>query len=128
MTERVYIELHIQGQPPRKSNNRRIVVNRRTGRPSVIKSQAALDWVKSALLQIPASAKQGVGSKDHPLCISFWVRYATRSPDLSVELILDVLQEAGVIADDRYVFEYHSYKAIDRENPGVDIIVEEIKE
>ena len=119
------IRLSIAGQPPRKSNNRRIVRDRRTGRPRVIKSSKAITWTQTAAHQIPPSARQAVGSPDQPLAITFWVRYASRRPDLSVELILDTLQAAGVIADDRYVFETHAYKEIDRDNPGVEILIEE---
>jgi Holliday junction resolvase RusA-like endonuclease len=119
------IRLTITGQPPRKSNNRRIVTNRRTRRPMLVKSRDALAWMESAQLQIPASVKVRAGSADQALAITFWVRYASRRPDLSVELILDTLQKAGVISDDRYVFETHAFKEIDRDNPGVDILIEE---
>jgi len=118
------IRLHLTGQPPRKSNSRRIV-RTREGRPRVIKSENALAWTKAALAQIPAEARAGVGSPDQPLAITFWIRYGTRRPDLSVELILDTLQKAGVIADDRYVFETHAFKEIDAEAPGVEILIEE---
>lgn len=119
------IRLHLSGQPPRKSNSRRIARNRRTGAPMVIKSSAALAWVESALLEIPPAARRNVGGPDHPLAITFWVRYASRRPDLSVELILDVLQQAGVIRDDRYVFETHAFKEICPSDPGVEILIEE---
>jgi Holliday junction resolvase RusA-like endonuclease len=119
------IRIHIQGQPPRKSNSRKIVRHPRTQKPMIIKSAEARSWVESAGYQIPTSARQQVGSKDQPLAISFWVRYASRRPDLSVELILDTLQEYGVISDDRWVYEMHVYKEIDRDNPGVEILIEE---
>jgi len=119
------IRLSISGQPPRKSNSRRIVRDARSDRPRVIKSAKAIEWTLSALCQIPDDARLQVGSPDRPLAITFWVRYASRRPDLSVELILDTLQKAGVIADDRYVFETHAYKEIDRENPGVEVLIEE---
>jgi len=126
MTTPLDVHITIAGQPPRKSNSRRIVKSRRTGRPMLIKSKEALAWVASAKMQIPADIRGlQAGSAGRPLCISFWVRYTSRRPDLSVELILDTLQDAGVISDDRYVFEVHAYKAIDRANPGVDIIIEE---
>lgn len=122
------IRLTIKGQPPRKSNDRRIVVNRRTGKPMSIKSKAALEWVEYALRTIPAEARQGVGSPTQPLCITYFVRYRTRAADLSVELIKDALEKAGVISNDRYVFEDHALKFIDKENPGVDIIIEGTEE
>jgi Holliday junction resolvase RusA-like endonuclease len=119
------IRLHIAGQPPRKSNSRRIVTNRRTGKPMVIKSQGARDWAGDAAKQIPASARQRVGSVERPLAITFWVRYASRRPDLSVELILDLLEKAEVISNDRHVYEFHAYKEFDKDNPGVEILIQE---
>jgi len=120
--------LSFQGQPPRKSNSRQIVKNRKTGKPLVIKSQNALNWLEAAAYQIPAEAKQGVGSPDQSLRITFFVRYETRLPDLSTELIMDMLQENGVIADDRYVFEKVEHKIIDGGDPGVDVLIEETQE
>lgn len=117
------IRLSIAGQPPRKSNSRRIVTSRRTGKPMVIKSEDALDWLEDASKQIPSSARIRAGAPDRPLSITFWVRYASRRPDLSVELVLDMLQNERVIQDDRYVFETHAFKTIDPDNPGVDILI-----
>jgi len=118
------IRLTIHGQPPRKSNSRRIVTNRRTGKPMLIKSKEALAWLKDANKQILAEHRQGAGSAQQPLCITFWIRYKDRRPDLSVELVLDFLESAHVISNDRYVFEYHAYKEILPSNPGVDILIE----
>ena len=119
------VHLHITGQPPRKSNSRRIVRNQRSGKPMVIKSREALAWMRDADKQVPPEARQRLGSADRPLAITFWIRYASRRPDLSVELVLDLLEEAGVIANDRYVWETHAFKEIDARNPGVDILIEE---
>ena len=118
------IRLTLVDQPPRKGNGRRIVTGP-GGKTRSIKSAKALAWVAAAWEQVPASARQGVGSPTQPLAITFWVRYSSRLPDLSIELILDTLQHVGVISDDRYVFEFHAFKEIDRENPGVDILIEE---
>ena len=119
------IHLSLQGQPPRKSNSRRIVVNRRTGKPMLVKSDEALRWMDDAMLQIPAHACQGLGSADRPLSVTCRVRYKSKRPDLSIELILDTLQKAGVISDDRHVYEFHAFKEFDVDNPGVEILVEE---
>jgi Holliday junction resolvase RusA-like endonuclease len=113
------ISFTIRGQPPRKSNSRRIVYNKQTGKPRLIKSDKALQWVEDAMKQIPAQARQGIGDPKHPVRATFHVTYKTRRSDLSVELVLDMLQQAGVIADDRYVFEVHAYKWIDKELAGV---------
>jgi len=122
------IVLSFEGQPPRKSNSRRIVRNKKTGRQLVIKSRKALQWMEDAGWQIPASSKRKVGGPDQPLRIVFYVRYRTRLADLSTELILDTLQKYGVIRDDRYVFEKAEQKIIDKENPGVDLVITETRE
>jgi hypothetical protein len=73
----------------------------------LVKSKEALAWMQAAELQVPASARQGLGSKERPVIVSCWVRYASRRPDLNVELILDLLGDAGVISNDRWVYETH---------------------
>lgn len=120
------IRLWIDGQPPRKSNQRRIVYNR--GTPRSIKSQNALDWTKSALAQVPADARQSLGSLDDPLHVEMDIWYKSRRPDLSGELVLDMLQKAGVIADDRYVYSLFLYKHFDKRQPGVDIRIQSMSE
>ncbi len=116
------ISFFIHGQPPRKSNSRQVVRNR--GKTRVIKSDKALAWVLSALAQIPHHAKQGIGSADRPIRATFHVYYETRRPDLSVELVLDTLQKAGVISDDRHVYEVHAFKWFSKERPGVQVELE----
>ena len=121
----------IDGQPPRKSNSRRIGTRKRNDgstHPIVFKSQAALNWVEAALLQVPDGAKLELGSLDRPLIITMHVYYKTRRPDLSGELVLDTLQKAGVIKDDRYVYEWHLYKHIDRDRPGVLVEIDYLTE
>ena len=118
------IELTIQGQPPRKSNSREIVRNRRTGRPMVIKSKAARRWVADAIKQIPASAKLGVGSAARPLKVTYFVYYASKRPDLSTELVKDTLEAAGVISNDRHIYQEHAYKFFDKDRPRVHVVVE----
>ena len=39
------------------------------------------------------------------------------------ELVLDMLQKAGVIADDRYVYALHLYKHFSKDRPGVSITI-----
>lgn len=113
----------ISGQPPRKSNSRRIVLG--VNGPRLIKSQQALVWTKDAILQIPADARQGLGSADQPVSVTCHCYYESHRPDLSIELILDALQKAGVISDDRYVYQFHAFKHFSKTCPGVRVTVEE---
>ena len=118
------IELVIRGQPPRKSNSREIVRNRRTGKWMVIKSKAARKWMADAIKQVPTAAKLGIGSAEHPLKVTYHVFYASRRPDLSTELIKDMLEAAGVISNDRHIYQEHAYKFFDKHHPRVHVVVE----
>jgi Holliday junction resolvase RusA-like endonuclease len=118
------ISLWIPGQPPRKSNNRRIVRSKRG--PRLIKSQEALDWMEAACACIPPECRLGWGSPDQPIRVTCYCYYETHRPDLSVELVLDTLQMAGVISDDRYVYEIHAYKEFSKRMPGVRVLARRI--
>lgn len=110
----------LPGQPPRKSNSRKIVTNPRTGSPMVIKSLQARRWAQAAIADIgPELRHLKLGSAERPLRILFECFYETRRPDLSVELVLDVLERAGVISNDRHIYEYTARKFFSRERPGV---------
>lgn len=62
-----------------------------------------------------------LGSLTEPLAASIKVFYPSRRSDLDVALVLDCLQSAGVIANDRYVVEQHLFSAVDRVHPRVEI-------
>ena len=108
----------LPGQPPRKSNSRQVV--RIHGRTRVIKSDDALRWSQHAIASLPPEVRElHLGSADRPVRILFECFYETRRPDLSVELVLDVLEKAGVISNDRHVYEYTAKKLFSRDMPGV---------
>jgi len=108
----------LPGQPPRKSNSRMVVRNR--GRTRVIKSAKARAWVAQSIAAIAPSLRElGMGSAECPIWIDFRVYYESRRPDLSVELILDVLERAGVISNDRYVHQFSARKCFSKHKPGV---------
>ena len=111
----------LHGQPPRKSNSRRVVFQ--NGKTRVIKSAAALQWVQDALLQIPADCRVRMGSAEQPVEVVLHIYYESRRPDLSGELVLDVLQAGGVIANDRYVEHLDLWKHYSDHRPGVDVTV-----
>ena len=111
------LSIEITGQPARKSNSRRIVTNRKTKKPMIIKSEAALDYTDEFLRQVPGWAKLGLGGPDEPLLLHAEIYYKTNASDISVELIKDLLQEAGVISNDRYVKAEMVFGRVDRDNP-----------
>jgi len=118
MAESWPVSFWLPGQPPRKSNSRMVVRDRR-GRTRVIKSPEARAWVAQALLAIVPEDRRELGSAQEPLRIEFDCYYATRRPDLSIELVLDVLEHADVISDDRHVYQFTARKHFSKERPGV---------
>ena len=119
------VRVWFEGQPPRKSNQRRIFRNPATGKPMIVKSKAALRWVQGAIAQVTGDKKVGIGSEKAPLRILFFVFYKDRRPDLSVELVLDTLEKAGVISNDRHVYDYQAYKLFSKTLQGVYCIIRE---
>ena len=121
------VTLTIHGQPPRKSNSRRIVRNRSTGSPMSIKSKDALSYLESLAWQVRADQRLALGDKTHPLVVEGDIFYRTRfRADLSIELILDALQKAGVISDDRYVIHHNIRKRCDPHHPRSVLTIREV--
>jgi len=107
-------------------NSRRILRQPRTGKPFSAKSEAAARYREDFLLQVPPEAKRGLGSQTEPLRATITVWYPSWRNDLDVGLVLDLLQESGVIANDRWVREQHVWAEVDAANPRADITVEAI--
>jgi len=116
-------EITVEGQPPRKSNQRQLVRRGRgaKARPMIIKSKEARAYVKKFEETISEIDQQQYGNLDDHLRVDIIIWYTSRRPDLSVELILDCLEKAKVIKNDRYVREVHSYGFVDKKNPRVKI-------
>ena len=133
MRDALIYRFEIVGQPPRKSNNRVIRwvyrskndPNRHKGskRPINAKSDKAIAWVKGAIEQIPEDFKLDLGNLEEPLGIVFFITYRDERPDLSAELICDMLQKAGVLKDDRYLREKHLYWYKNKERQGVKVLL-----
>lgn len=119
------VRIWIKGQAPRKSNNRVIYRNPRTGHSVLAKSVQARVWVQDALAQIMGDMKQSLGSASRPLCATFYVFYKDKRPDLSVELVLDTLEQADVISNDRHVYGCEAVKLFSKKLQGVYCIIRE---
>lgn len=132
------IRFTIYGQLCSKANSYHIVTIGK--RPAIVKSKAALDYVRDALLQIPAEFRVRL---EGPVRFSATIWYTSELPDLDESLILDVLQDrwskphgpmkgqnarqlvqAGVYRNDRQVRQKRIDHGIDRTNPRVEILVE----
>ena len=97
----------VLGEPASKSNSRRLV--RIKGKVRIIKSEKALNYKKQ--VNKPSEPIEG----DVELGVVVW--YATRRPDLDVSLIMDLLQDAEVIVNDRQIKIIRAYHQLDKENP-----------
>lgn len=122
-TREFLLGLMIHGEPGRKSNSRRIVINQKTGKPMIIKSEKAMDYAETFASQITGDQKRMLGSLDRSLVLYVIVYYRSRRPDLSVELIMDLLEKNEVIANDRYIRETHAYGFVDKVDPRVEILL-----
>ena len=110
-------EATILGEPASKSNQRQIV--RMRGKPRLIKSKKALAYARQFHLQAPRMPLRDPILDD----VLMWCRihYATRRPDLDESLIMDALQAALVIGNDRQIKAKVVLWALDRENPRSEI-------
>ena len=131
------IRFTIFGQAASKANSRKIVhfTDKITGhrRLASIKSDAAREFERDAIMQIPSHARQMLTG---PVGMVLRVFYRDERSDLDESVVLDVLQpryegrgnyrtlvRAGVYLNDRQVRERHAYHGIDAKSPRVEIEV-----
>ena len=108
-------EATILGEPASKSNCSRIV---RIGRkPRLIKSAKALTYVEKFCLQAPKISQPIEGD------VLLWcqIHYASRRPDLDESLIMDALQAAEIIGNDRQIKAKIILWGLSRDNPSAEI-------
>lgn len=118
----------IYGDPASKKNSKRIIVNKRTGKPMIISSKKYNKWHKGAEAQFK---KDGVKkwNFDTPLNAKMIIYRANKRGgvgDLNnfTQGPLDVLTERGIIKDDNRNIVYStdgSRLFFDKENPRVEI-------
>lgn len=143
------IEFVIIGQPASKANSRAIVPrkvrSKSTGdlvsRPMSIKSEAAREYEKACLKQVPPKARQRL---EGPMRVSIRIWYASERPDLDESVILDCVQDRyawakrgtgekrvlvhrGVYRNDRQVRQKVMLHGIDRTNPRAHIVIEPLQ-
>ena len=124
------VRLSVPGQPPRKSNSRRIVSLKNKGggsSPRLIKSKEALLYEDVFRLSTLRQRDLMLGSKTKLLRVEGDVYYRKRFvADLSIELVLDCMTKCGIIADDRYVVEIDIRKRWANDDGGIELTVTEI--
>src|SRR5688572_10466477 len=115
----------ITGSVPSLKNNKQIFYNSKTKRPFITSSQASKQWVEDALWQL--KGKEAVTNYPATVNLSFYVK-DNRSRDLDnmCSSVMDVLQEAKIIANDdwqRCNPITLRVEGIDKDNPRVEISI-----
>ena len=103
----------VLGEPASKANSRQLKWNFKAKRNFLVKSDKAIAYRVSALEQIKPPATPILGD----VSLTAKIFYASRRPDLDESLIMDILQEAGVIKNDRQIKIKHIYWGLDKANP-----------
>ncbi len=127
----------VPGKLVSMKNSRRLLKNRRSGKMFSAKSEEAVQYMAAFQYEILATMRKAgpavswadrepLGSLESPLRAHISVFYPSRRSDLDCALVYDCLQQFGVIANDRFIVEKHEFLHIDKENPRVEITVEEI--
>ena len=109
----------VLGNLPSMKNQRRIITNRRTGKPMSIKSESAMEYEASFLAQIARNRTKLPLDSTIPLSLKARVWYKSRRNDLDIEFLKDLLQKSGVVENDRQFVHQEAWKGLDRENPRV---------
>ena len=105
---------YIPGTIRSLKNSRRLVYPRLKGgvmtKPKFIPSKAYKKWEEQALASLihQLQARKATGHRypiDQPMWVKAYVVYSGNEPDLSnaLEGVADVLQKAGIIADDKLI-------------------------
>lgn len=122
-----YPRIVIPGQTPAKSNCYKIIT--RDGHGALAKQQKLKDYEEAFLWRCSLR-----GSKEKPLIkvpfrIELDVFFRTKANDIdnSLKIVLDILQySCHAISNDNLCAEIHVRKFIDRENPRLEFVIEEI--
>lgn len=120
-----HIELTYHGAVYSKKNSKRIIVNRRTGRPQIISNQRAREMEAAMAEEFQAQMAETKWEADtnttYDVAIYIWAKDRTRRDlDNQATSILDALVAAGVIPDDstKYVTSlYVAFMGIDKDDP-----------
>lgn len=122
------MELVIMGQPRTKKNSSRIALTPDNKRV-LLPSKAYEQYEKVALIQL--ARVQAVHGPISVMC-RYYLQNRAHWPDLVglLQATSDILQEAKVIDDDKYIVNYDGsmIAGLDKDNPRVEIIIHQINE
>lgn len=124
------MKLVIHGNVKSKKNNKRVMYNKKTGKPFIMTEKKTDDYIKNAIEQLKEQFN-GLKITEYPIAVQMVFYYQTKHRkdiDNSATTILDCMKEAGVIEDDdvQHVNELYSYfGGYDKEDPRVEILLED---
>ena len=109
----------IYGQVPSKSNGYKIITI--SGHSSLAKTKALKDYERKFYLQCPLRGEEIA----EPFAIDMDVYYNSNRPDLdnAFKIVLDCLQLCKAIKNDRYCYEIHARKLVDKVNPRLELSI-----
>lgn len=113
----------IFGQPVSKENRRRVYKNKK-GKPLLAKSEEACNYAIDFCRQVV----WGFEPLTCQVVLYCDMYYRDNRSDLDESLVMDCLQKAGVIKNDRQIKGKRIDHYISKENPRVEIILRERKE
>ena len=115
----------LAGAPMTGTNSKRIV--RFGNRAGLIKSQAALSWQAAMVGQlVVAHAQRPAITTAVGVTLYVYRVRNTGDTDNFVKPVLDALQSAAVLVNDRLVSELHVYRRLDKHRPRVEISITEL--
>ena len=118
----IYARQTIYGQPPSKSNSYRIV--KIGGHASLSKTKTMKEYEDSFYMQ--CSLRSKMISSRFKLAVDVFFRSDQPDLDNSLKVVLDCLQGCQAIRNDRLCAEIHARKLIDKKNPRIEFILEEL--
>ncbi len=123
-------EITLTGRPITKKNSSRIVMNRRTGRPRVIPSPQYKIYEEACLWELSTYRGPKFGGKPVNLKAVYHMPNRRSWPDLVglLQATCDILEASGIIDDDKYIvsFDGSHIAGVDKENPRVEVTIEEV--
>ena len=117
-----YPQVTILGQCPSKSNCYKVI--RLDGRGHLGKTPALVAYEQSFYMQNPLRDKN-IAKR---FKFSVDVFYSSDRPDLdnALKILLDCLQRSRTIKNDRLCAEIHARKLIDKQNPRITFVIEDL--
>lgn len=124
------MKLVILGNVKSKKNNKRVMYNKKTGKPFIMTDRTTDSYMKEAVQQLKDQFK-GLQITDYPISIHMVFYYQTKHRkdiDNSLTTILDCMKDAGVIIDDDVLHVSEvigAFGGYDKDNPRVEIYLED---